>query len=166
MTPAPKTFLYTKSHFITHLPLDYRYTRSHLWARRMEGDRLRFGFTQFATRMLGEIVDYNFETPAQAPVRPGQVLGWVEGFKAISDLICVGQGLFDGGNPALRNDIELISRATYTDGWLYEIIGELDAECLDVQGYVDHLKMTIEKLLEQQKTHEQDPPPAEPGSPK
>jgi|SRR5436190_15635486 len=152
MTTGPKTFLYKRSLFSTHLPVDYRYTRSHQWAKSLEDGKLRFGYTQFGTRMLGEVVDYNFETSSQAAVQPGHVLGWVEGFKAVSELICNARGIFAGANPALRDDTELISRTPYTEGWLYEIMGELDEETLDVQDYVKHLDITIESLLEQNKT--------------
>jgi len=146
---------FKQSHFVTHLPVVYRYTRSHLWADLRGGRRWRLGFTRFATRMLGETVDHEFETPAQAPVRLGQVLGWIEGFKAISDVVCVGEGVFAGGNPALKENITLVNEATYTEGWLYEIDGELDNQSLDVQGYADHLKTTIDKLLEKQKTEQE-----------
>src|SRR5262249_25619969 len=96
MFPAPETLLFKRSHFETHLPVRYWYSLSHFWAEKREGLRLRMGFTKFATRMVGEIIDYNFETPTQGPVKPGQVLGWVEGFKAISDIICVAEGIFIG----------------------------------------------------------------------
>jgi glycine cleavage system H protein len=151
MTQAPKTLFFKQSHFVTHLPVDYRYTRSHFWAESRTGDRLRLGFTKFATRMLGEMVEHQFETAVQAPVCPGQVLGWIEGFKAISDVVCVGEGTFAGGNPALKQNIGLVTDATYTDGWLYEIDGRLDEHNLDVHGYAQHLKTTIDKLLEKQK---------------
>ena len=106
--------------------------------------------------MLGEMVDHKFETDAGAPVRPGQALGWIEGFKAISDLICAGEGAFAGGNPALKDNLALVTEANYTEGWLYEINGRLDEQSLDVQGYADHLKATIDKLLEKQKMDEDD----------
>ena len=101
------------------------------------------------------MVDHQFDTAPQEPVRPGQVLGWIEGFKAISDMICVGEGAFAGGNPALKENISLVNDANYTDGWLYEIDGRLDDQSLDVQGYADHLKATIDKILEKQKMEEQ-----------
>lgn len=165
MTPVPKTLFFKKSHFVTHLPVDYRYTRSHFWAEQREGNCLRLGFTKFATRMLGEIVDYGFETTAQTRVQPGQVLGWVEGFKAISDVICVGQGAFAGSNPALQQDTELISRSPYTEGWLYELEGQLDEQSLDVQGYADHLSATIEKILKEQHPAMEASPASESDSP-
>lgn len=155
MTPSPpKTLFFKQSHFVTHLPVDYRYTRSHFWAEHRSGGRLRLGFTKFATRMLGEMVDHHFDTNIGGPVRPGQVLGWIEGFKAISDVICAGQGVFAGGNPALKENISLVTEANYTEGWLYEIDGELEEQGLDVQAYAGHLKATIDKILEKQKADE------------
>jgi len=151
MTPGPETFFFKKSRFETYLPMHYRYARSHFWAERREANRLRLGFTRFATHLLGEIVDYNFETPPQTPVRPGQILGWVEGFKAISDIICIGQGHFVAANPALEEDTELISRVPYTEGWLYQIDGRLDEHSLDVADYVHHLNNVIEEMLQQQR---------------
>jgi len=155
MNPVPpKTLFFKQSHFVTHLPVDYRYTRSHFWAERRHGQRLRLGFTRFATRMLGEMVEHKFETAVGAPVQLGQVLGWVEGFKAISDVISVGQGTFTGGNPGLQDNIGLVTTASYTEGWLYELDGQLDDQSLDVQGYADHLKVTIDRLLEKQKAEQ------------
>ncbi len=142
--------LFTQSQFVTHLPVDYRYTRSHVWAEHRGGERWRVGFTKFATRMLGEMVDHNFDEVIGARVHPGQVLGWVEGFKAVSDVICVGQGVFAGGNPTLEEDITLINKAPYGEGWLYEFDGQLEDQTLDVQGYAEYLKGAINKLLEKQ----------------
>ncbi|HXG47093.1 MAG TPA: glycine cleavage system protein H, partial [Methylomirabilota bacterium] len=112
------------------------------------------GLTKFATRMLGEMVDHGFETPAGAAVAPGQIIGWVEGFKAISDVYCVARGEFVGGNPALRERIALLSDDPYREGWLYEVTGEPDGRCLDVQAYRDLLDKTIDRILEKQKAEE------------
>ena len=82
---APQTLFFKRSNFATHLPVRYRYTRAHFWAEQLEGGRLRIGFTKFATRMLGELVDHRLDAAPGATVRPGEILGWLEGFKAISD---------------------------------------------------------------------------------
>ncbi len=145
-----KTLLFRQSHFVTHLPVDCLYTRSHFWAEKRGENRWRIGLTKFATRMLGEMVDHNFDKEIGAPVKPGEVLGWIEGFKAISDVICVASGTFQGGNAALKELISLVSDANYAEGWLYELDGELDRPYLDVHGYADHLKKTIDKMLERE----------------
>jgi glycine cleavage system H protein len=140
------TLLFKRSRFVAHLPLSYRYTRSHFWVEQREGIRLRVGFTSFGTRMLGEMVDHKFETEAGAMVLPGQVLGWIEGFKAVVDVLCAGRGTFVGGNRALDENIVLVNQSPFADGWLYEIDGRLEGDVLDVHAYAEHLTLTIDRL--------------------
>ena len=148
----PKTLFYKRSHFVTHLPVDYLYSRSHFWlAKQVNGD-WRIGLTKFATRMLGDMVDHGFEVDANAAVSVGQIVGWVEGFKAISDVYCVATGTFLGSNPLLREKISLIDKQPYADGWLYAVRGTPDEKCLDVNGYRDHLDRAIDLILSKQKT--------------
>jgi len=104
--------------------------------------------------MLGEMVDHGFETEPDAAVQPGQILGWVEGFKAISDVFCVAEGTFGGGNPALKEKIRLIDKDPYGAGWLYLVKGRPDSKCVDVHAYQRILDKTIDKILERQKGEE------------
>ncbi|HWH69438.1 MAG TPA: hypothetical protein VNT26_08620, partial [Candidatus Sulfotelmatobacter sp.] len=98
--------------------------------------------------MLGEMVDYGFELQPNAPVASGQVIGWIEGFKARSDLFCVAEGRFLGANPALEANPALINQDPYGAGWLYAVRGQPDATCVDVHGYVELLNQTIDRMLE------------------
>lgn len=150
-----KTLHYKRATFATQLPVGYRYAPSHAWAGPMGDGRWRVGLTKFATRMLGEMVDHGFEVEPGTKVAPGQIVGWVEGFKAISDLFCIGQGEFLGRNPALLENIKLISKEPYTGGWLYEVRGELDFKCMEVEAYRDLLDKTIDRILAQQKAAEE-----------
>ena len=120
----------------------------------MKGGAWRIGFTKFATRMLGDMVDHGFESKAGAPIEPGQILGWVEGFKAISDVYGFCGGEFTGTNPELQKNITLINKKPYAEGWLYEARGALDDKCVDAEGYAAILNQTIDKMLEQQKAQE------------
>jgi glycine cleavage system H protein len=156
MSGKPGKYLhYKRSHFATQLPLAYWYSPTHYWIARLAESRLRIGLTKFATRMLGEMVDHGFEIRSGQPVAPGQILGWVEGFKAISDVYCVATGTFAGLNPALKERITLINQDPYADGWLYEVDGQPDARCLDARAYRDHLDVTISRLLEKRGQNEQ-----------
>ncbi len=150
----PKTLPYKRSHFATQLPVDYLYSPSHAWAADAGEGTWRVGLTKFATRMLGEMVDHGFEIEAGAAVQCGQIIGWVEGFKAISDLFCVAEGEFIGSNPALKENIRLITREPFGAGWLYAVKGRPDAKCLDVHAYRDLLDKTIDRILAQQKGEE------------
>ena len=148
------TLSYKRSHFVTRLPVSYLYSAAHAWlANRSEGV-WRVGLTRFATRMLGEIVDHALETPPGSAVKPGQVVGWIEGFKAISDVFCAGSGEFMGGNPTLRTNVTLISEDPYGKGWLYEFKGEPDVGCVDVHAYRAILDATIDRMLEKQNVDE------------
>ncbi len=142
---------YKRSNFVTHLPVACLYSPSHYWAARLEQDTWRVGMTKFATRMLGEMVEHGFNLEPDAPVQPGQVIGWVEGFKAISDIFCIASGRFGGGNPELKQKITLINEDPYRAGWLYAVKGQPDATCMDVNTYRDLLDKTIDRLLAQQK---------------
>ncbi len=145
---------YRRSRFATHLPLDAVYSLSHSWALARSGGVCRVGLTRFATRMLGEMVDSRFEVAPAGAVEVGQILGWVEGFKAISDIYCIASGEFLGGNPRLKEEIALVSSRPYGEGWLYEVRGEPDPACLDAAAYSGVLDATIDKMLEEQKANE------------
>lgn len=152
------TVFYKRATFVTHLPKSHLYTHSHSWLARAgedaAGPRWRVGYTKFALRMLGELVDVQFERPPGSAVQPGDILGTVEGFKAISDIYCVGTGRFVGGNPGLATSLGELIEKPYDAGWLYEFTGEPDARALDVDGYRALLDATIDRMLEKQQQQE------------
>lgn len=104
--------------------------------------------------MLGDIVDHQWEKEPGAAVGVGEIIGSIEGFKAISDLYCVVDGTFRGGNPDLREQIELVGEEPYARGWLYRARGTPDVRCVDVEKYRALLDTTIDRILEKQQTTE------------
>lgn len=106
----------------------------------------RVGFTRFATRMLGDLVEHGLEVKPGDAVNVGQTIGWVEGFKALTDLYCVLEGTFAGGNPEAEADPTLIDKEPYGRGWMYTVRGVPDANALPVQRYVELLDVTIDKM--------------------
>jgi glycine cleavage system H protein len=136
------------SRFSARFPAEYRYSKSHYWMAPVEGEPglWRVGFTKFATRMLGELVDADFSVPLSGPVEPGQEIGWVEGFKATSDVFSVMEGSFAGKNTALDVDACIVRSDPYRDGWLYAVRGEPETESFDVHGYVELLQETIGRM--------------------
>ncbi len=117
----------------------------------VEGDPgvWRVGFSKFASRMLGELVEARFEIPPGDTVESGQQIGYVEGFKAASDLFCVMDGEFAGGNPILEEDACIVKTSPYEDGWLYAVRGEPEESSVDVHGYIEHLNKLINKMQEE-----------------
>jgi len=130
--------------------MNYLYSPTHAWAEEIAPKRWRVGITKFATRMLGEMVDLGFELNQGDPIKHGQIIGWLEGFKAISDLYAVINGQFVASNPLLEKAISGVSDSPYQDGWLYEAKGEPDPRCMAVDDYAGLLDSTIDKILEQQ----------------
>lgn len=152
MDTAPGQKLhYKRSHFATQMPVEYLYSPSHFWIGRQEDGSWRVGLTKFATRMLGEMVDHGFEIAVDAPVKSGQIIGWVEGFKAISDVYCIAEGQYAGTNPALKKKINAVNKDPFGAGWLYAVRGKPDTKCMSVQDYRLVLDKTIDKILEKQK---------------
>lgn len=156
----PETIFFKRSHFATQLPVDALYSPSHYWLVREPDGLWRVGFSKFAVRMLGDLVDQAFEVPVGTAVQPGKILGWIEGFKAISDIYCVVDGIFQGGNPSLKGQLGQINDAPYSAGWLYRAAGEPDRNCMPVRDYANLLNATIDRMLAQ--TKDSDSPPAAP----
>ncbi|HAV62279.1 MAG TPA: glycine cleavage system protein H [Verrucomicrobiales bacterium] len=151
---ASKTLFFKKSNFVTHLPADYRYSPTHYWLAAQPDGSWRIGFTKFAVRMLGELVEHGFEIEPGKAIQPGDILGWVEGFKAISDVYGIVEGRFIAANETLKTQLKALGNKPYSDGWLYQAAGMPDANCLDVHGYAAHLDRTIAMILEKQKSQE------------
>ncbi len=137
--------------FSARLPVHFRYSLSHYWMEQQEDDPSiwRVGFSKFATRMLGELVEAQFEVKKEETVTSGQQIGYVEGFKAASDLFSVMEGGFVEGNPILEVDACIVKSSPYVDGWLYSVKGDPEESSVDVHGYIEHLEMLIEKMQQE-----------------
>jgi len=145
-----KYLQYKRSHFSTQLPISYLYSPSHYWIADQGNGIWRIGFTKFAVRMLGEMVDHGFEIEPSTRVEPGQVLGWFEGFKAMADVYCIASGQFQGRNDDLAKRLNVTNKDPYGAGWLYEVVGQPDPLCMKVEEYKNLLDRTIDKMLEKQ----------------
>lgn len=148
VSPDIPTVLYKRARFLTRLPSDRRYTASHYWLREEAAGIWRVGLTKFATRMLGELVEYDFSVQTDDVIELGQELGWLEGFKAVTSVYSVVEGAFLGIGDGLRSDITAVDSDPYGDGWLYRGRGRPEPASVDVHGYVAILDATIDKLLE------------------
>ena len=138
--------LYKRSRFQSRLPKDRLYTPSHFWILEVEPGLWRAGFTRFATRMLGDLVEHGFEVKSQDPIKVGQAIGWLEGFKALTDLYSVLDGQFIGPNPDAEQDTTLVDKDPYGRGWLYLARGMPEPNSVDVHGYIQVLDAAIDKM--------------------
>lgn len=145
----PAKLSYCRARFSAQLPVAWLYAPTHEWLARQPDGGWRVGFTNFGTRMLGEMVECGFHAAKGTTVSAGQAIGWIEGFKAVVDLLCVGEGRFRRGNPALADRVALVNDAPFAGGWLYEFEGEPAPGWLDVAGYRALLDEAIDRLLRQ-----------------
>ncbi len=145
---SPNDLRFKRSRFVARFPREYLYSPAHFWLHQESEGQWRIGLTGFATRMLGELVELDFEVEPGAAVEVGQVVGWVEGFKATADLFSVASGAFVRGNPEALANAELVCNDPYGEGWLYVVEGEPDPGALDVEGYAEMLGETIDRMEE------------------
>lgn len=139
---------YQRGNFVARLAPGYRYTPGHAWLSPdpVAAGHWRVGLTPFALRMLGELVELQFAIRPGDTVEPGDILGSLEGFKAVSDLYCSGRGVFRGGNPGLAAGLDPVAADPCGGGWLYGFEGEPAPGTLDVDGYRELLDQTIDRL--------------------
>ncbi len=142
-----ESLLYKRSRFSTRLPVGRLYSPSHCWLEAQADGAWRVGLTKFATRILGEPVEIDFDVEVQTPIRAGTIVGWIEGFKAVTDLYSPLGGNFSGRNPGLDEDLEAVQRDPYGNGWLYLVEGTPPEDCVDAEGYVAILDGAIDKML-------------------
>jgi glycine cleavage system H protein len=149
--PPKQTTYYKQVRFTTRLPNHYKYSPSHYWILEVSDGQFRVGFTKFAARMLGDFVEITYSVNNGDQVAVGDSIGSVEGFKAISEVYCVSNGVWLRGNTDLAQQPDLVDKDSYDRGWLYEMSGPVNDEWLSVDQYIALLDATIGKMLE----HEQ-----------
>jgi glycine cleavage system H protein len=147
------TLFYKRATFVAHLPVGHRYTASHAWLcpSPQAPETWNVGLTKFALRMLGELVEIRLEAVPEQFVATGEIVGNIEGFKAVSDLYCVVEGRFLGGNPQLDEGLEVLTRHVH-EAWMYRVAGRPDPKSLTVTEYAALLDATIDRILEKQGT--------------
>jgi glycine cleavage system H protein len=145
--PREQSVYYRRSRFTTHLPRDRRYSPAHYWLLEESTSVWRVGLTKFATRMLGDIVEFEFTVAPGTSVGLGDEIGSIEGLKAVTSVFAAGSGRFLGEGEPLRRDVTLAESDPYGEGWLYRLQGEPAPDTVDVHGYVAILDATIDKML-------------------
>lgn len=137
---------YRRSRFSTQLPTDRIYTPSHFWLRQLGDNHYQVGYTRFAVRMLGDLVEYGFEVKPHEKLELGQIVGWIEAFKATTDIYCVGEGSFGEANPQLETKPDTFDKDPYGAGWLYTFHGTPDPAAVDAEAYTKMLDKAIDKI--------------------
>lgn len=150
--PVMEYVRFKHARFSARFPASYRYSKAHYWMAQDADDSAlwRVGFTKFATRMLGELVEADFKVGEGDAIAPGDAIGTVEGFKAASDVYCVMEGQFGKLNPLIEADACIVRSDPYIEGWLYSARGAPESESMDVHGYVELLEQIITRMQAQE----------------
>ena len=146
--PRKEAIYYRRARFTTHLPRDRKYSPAHYWLLEESSGIWRVGLTKFATRMLGDIVEFEFTRQPGTDVGVGDEIGSIEELKAVSSIFAVGSGRFLGEGAPLRADVTLLESDPYGKGWLYRLQGEPGPDVVNVDGYVAILVATIDRMLD------------------
>lgn len=143
------TFLMGK--FEAHLPADRRYARNHMWSQSVD-DRMRFGFTAYAVRLMQDVYFLDWHVSPGDAVELLQQIGHIETSKAVADLFAPVQGILICFNQELLNDPSAINLDNYSAGWLFDMEGDT-AGTLTVDEYYQFLDQNWEKTQRSLKGH-------------
>jgi len=121
------------------------YTKEHEWAKILSGNRVLVGITDYAAKLLHEVVYVSIGN-VNSEVKYMQSLGTVESVKAVSDIFSPISGIILKINEKLAMHPELVNSSPYDDGWLVEIDAkDLSAEKSKLMTAKEYLSL-IEKL--------------------
>ena len=139
---------YKRNRFTARFASNCFYSKAHYWLEPLGDDNYRVGLTKFAARMLGELVEFGFEIKAGARADTGDILGWMEGFKAASDIYALVDCRFIEENAELIDKPELLHARPHDKGWLYSVnFDESEKEkLLNVSEYSAFLDDLIDKM--------------------
>lgn len=118
---------------------DRMYATNHMWALPTEGDRWRFGLTEYAVRLLQDVYFLDWIVDTDSPVRLRQEIGSIESKKAESDLYSPIAGVMTAINQDALEDPSIINAEPYDAGWMFEIGGD-DSPLITPQKYAQHLE--------------------------
>lgn len=105
---------------MSNIPADFRYAKSHEWAKVESDGSVTVGITDYAQNSLGDIT-YVQVPKVGATIKAGETFGVVESVKAASDLYAPVSGTVLAVNSALDSAPETVNRAPYGDGWMIKL---------------------------------------------
>ncbi|GAB6147564.1 glycine cleavage system protein GcvH [Stetteria hydrogenophila] len=116
------------------------YTETDEWARREDG-RVRVGVTDYAQKMLKDVVGVDLPEVGDE-VEKGGVVATLESIKATAEVYAPVSGRVVEVNERLLEEPELVNKDPYGDGWIVVIEARDESE---LEGLLDH-KAYVEKL--------------------
>ena len=129
------------------VPEGFFYTKEHEWVKKIVGETARIGITDYAAKMLHDIVYVNLPAEGTA-LSAKDVFGQVESVKTVSDIYMPISGKILHTNQNLTRTPESVSNSPYDEGWMLEVLStQIDSE---VKGLLsaDEYRKFIEELQE------------------
>ncbi|MFA4916114.1 MAG: glycine cleavage system protein GcvH [Syntrophales bacterium] len=101
-------------------PKDRKYSKEHIWALDNKDGSVTAGITDYAQRMLTDIV--YIELPEMGKkVKQGEVLAVLESVKSVSDVYAPVSGEVIEINQVLDEQPELINKDPFGEGWIVRL---------------------------------------------
>ncbi len=119
-----------------NVPGELLYSNNHIWIENIGEGKFRAGITDFAQDELGDVVFV--EMPETREFARDDECAVVESVKSTSDIYCPVSGTILEVNSMLEDSPELINSDPYTEGWIFTIKADDDAELddmLDADAY-------------------------------
>jgi len=105
--------------FMSNIPSDLKYTKSHEWVR-AAGDTVTIGITDHAQQELTDIVFVELPE-AGRKVKAGDACAVVESVKTASDIYAPVSGEILESNKAVVDEPALANTEPYAKGWFFKI---------------------------------------------
>lgn len=100
-------------------PLDRQYLKSHEWCQ-IEGDIATLGLTDHAIGQLSDLI--HLELPeVGSQVTAGETYAEIESVKSVSDIYSPVSGEVIEAHEDLVEDLEVLNKDAYNDGWMVKI---------------------------------------------
>lgn len=100
-------------------PGNLKYSSTHEWVKPEDGFAT-LGITDYAQSELGEIVFVELPKVG-AKCDKGDVLGTIESYKTVSDLMCPVSGEVVEVNSTLADSPQFVNESPYEQGWLIKL---------------------------------------------
>jgi glycine cleavage system H protein len=96
------------------------YSKEHEWVLQLDGNRVRIGISDYAQKLLGDIVFV--ENPqVDDEVTADESMGTIESVKAVSEIFAPVSGTIVQINEELDDAPETINESPLSKGWLVEV---------------------------------------------
>lgn len=130
--------IFMMGEYEVRFPQDRLYAKNHMWCQPQSENRLRFGLSAYAVRLLQDVYFLDLVIEPEMSLAARQEIGSIESKKAESSLYSPAAGQVTAVNENLLQDPTAINLDKYNAGWMFEL--ECDPSVLlSPPQYLEHL---------------------------